>query len=82
MSWGTSVMSDALEFPPIVFVIFVIALPGAWFLFALWVAGPTTDWLMTKIFGTLLKPFEKTLEKSWTKPWKTAAASSTGSPGR
>lgn len=63
VSWGTSVMSDALEFPPIVFVIFVIALPGAWFLFALWVAGPTTDWLMTKIFGTLLKPFEKTLEK-------------------
>ncbi len=63
ISWGTSVASNALGFPPIVFVILVTALPGAWFLFALWIAGPTTDWLMTKVVGTLLKPFEKTLEK-------------------
>ena len=49
--------------PATVVVVLLVVLAAAWIFFSFWIIPPTANWLMTNVVGTLLKPFEKTLEK-------------------
>ncbi len=40
-----------------------IVLALAWYIFAIWITPPTTNWIMSTGIGFFLKPFEKTLTK-------------------
>lgn len=49
--------------PPVIFVGLLLGSWVGWWFFALRIIPTTTNWLMTRIVGALLKPFEKTLEE-------------------
>ncbi|KEF32940.1 hypothetical protein D777_00502 [Marinobacter nitratireducens] len=61
--WGILAMAEYYSMPGLlVGIIGLILIPG-WMLFALVIARPTTNWLMSTGIGFFVKPFEKNISK-------------------
>ncbi|MGO1708634.1 MAG: hypothetical protein ACTHZH_13380 [Oleiphilaceae bacterium] len=63
MGWGVLEVADHYNLPGLVVGGLGLVFVSGWMLFSLWVAGPTTNWLMSTGIGFLMKPFEKRINK-------------------
>ena len=61
--WGLIKLSHTWNMPALLFILLLLALATAWIFLSIFIIANTTNWIMTKGIGFLLKPFEKSLQK-------------------
>ncbi|MDP4546816.1 hypothetical protein Q9245_03490 [Marinobacter sp. MDS2] len=61
--WGSLQLTELYEFHALLHLLMLFTLVPSWLLFSFWVAGTTTNWLMSTGMGFILKPFEKSINK-------------------
>jgi len=60
---GVVELSRSYGIPPFLHLVLLIILVPAWLAFSFFIIRPTTNWIMSKGLGFVLKPFEKLITK-------------------